>query len=95
MIINTSIEKNMEEVRHYPDQNRFIVECEGAEAVLHYKLSNLLTGSTAIDFNSTFVPSACRGKGVAEKLVRTGIKWANEQGYELHASCWYAAKFIR
>jgi len=85
----------MEEAHHYPDQNRFILGCEGAEAVLHYRLSSSQTGSTAIDFNSTFVPPEFRGKGLAEKLVRTGIKWAKEQGYELHASCWYAAKFIR
>jgi predicted GNAT family acetyltransferase len=85
----------MEDVSHYPDQNRFVLEYEGAQAVLQYNLSSSQQGITAIDFNSTFVPPAFRGKGLAEKLVRTGIKWAKEQGYELHASCWYAAKFIR
>ncbi len=85
----------MEDVRHYPDQHRFVLECEGAQAILQYNLSNSQQGTTAIDFNSTFVPPEFRGKGLAEKLVRTGIKWAKEQGYELQASCWYAAKFIR
>lgn len=85
----------MEDVRHHPDQNRFVLEYEGAQAVLQYHLSSSQQGVTAIDFNSTFVPPAFRGKGLAEKLVRTGIKWAKEQGYELHASCWYADKFIR
>jgi predicted GNAT family acetyltransferase len=84
----------MENLHHYPDQNRFILEYEGAQAFLEYRIFNL-KGVTAIDFTSTFVPPECRGKGLAEKLVRAGIKWAKEQGYELHASCWYAAKFIR
>jgi predicted GNAT family acetyltransferase len=85
----------MESVRHIPEQNRFILACEGAEAVLDYVIFKQGSGATAIDFNHTFVPGPFRGKGLAEKLVRTGIKWAKEQGYELHASCWYAARFIR
>ncbi len=85
----------MEDVHHYPEQHRFVLEYEGAQAILKYSLSNSQQGGITIDFNSTFVPSEFRGKGLAEKLVRTGIKWAKEQGYELQASCWYAAKFIR
>jgi predicted GNAT family acetyltransferase len=84
----------METVQHIPEQQRFIINYQGAEAVLQYTLFNQ-SGKMNIDFNSTFVPPAFRGKGLAEKLVRAGIKWAKEQGYELHASCWYAAKFIR
>jgi len=84
----------METVRHLPDQHRFVIDYEGSEAVLQYALFNN-AGTQSIDFNSTFVPPTFRGKGLAEKLVRAGIKWAKEQGYELHASCWYAAKFIR
>lgn len=84
----------METVRHIPERHRFVIDHEGAEAVLEYTLFTA-SGKSAIDFNSTFVPPAFRGKGLAEKLVRAGIKWAKEQGYELHASCWYAAKFIR
>ena len=84
----------MSDVQHLPEQNQFIIAHEGDEAVLAYRL--FINGEkSAIDFNSTFVPPELRGKGFAEKLVRTGITWAQEQGYELHASCWYAAKFIR
>ena len=85
----------MEIVRHITEQDCFVIECDGAQAVLHYQLSKSAAGKTAIDFDSTFVPAEFRGRGFAEKLVRTGIKWAKEQEYELHASCWYAAKFIR
>lgn len=85
----------MEAVNHLSEHNMFVIDIDGNRAELHYRLNKQVSGVTAIDFNSTFVPTAFRGKGLAEKLVRAGIKWAKEQGYELHASCWYAAKFIR
>lgn len=84
----------MTDVQHLPDEQRFVILHEGSEALLAYHVFDN-NGKAAIDFNSTFVPPEFRGKGFAEKLVRAGIKWAKEQGYELHASCWYAAKFIR
>lgn len=81
-------------VQHMPAEHRFVILHEGREALLTYRLFK--NGMQhAVDFNHTFVPPEFRGKGFAEKLVRAGIKWAQEQGYELHASCWYAAKFIR
>ena len=83
----------MSDVQHLADQQRLVIVHEGLEALLAYRVFNNGT-QQAIDFNSTFVPPEFRGKGFAEKLVRAGIKWAKEQGYELHASCWYAAKFI-
>lgn len=84
----------MSEVQHIPTEHKFVILHEGREALLAYRLFKN-GAENAIDFNSTFVPPEFRGKGFAEKLVRAGIKWAKEQGYELHASCWYAAKFIR
>lgn len=84
----------MSEVQHQPNQQRFVIHHEGAEALLAYRLFS--NGAIpAIDFTSTYVPPEFRGQGLAEKLVRTGLKWAKAQGYELHASCWYVAKFIR
>ena len=85
----------MENIQHLPREHKFVLMCEGFEAVLQYRLSQSENNITVIDFTHTFVPPEFRGKGLAEKLVRSGIKWAKEQGYELHASCWYAAKFIR
>ncbi len=84
----------MQDVQHQPEQQRFILPCDNSQAVLSYRLfSN--GGNPAIDFTSTYVPPEFRGKGLAERLVRTGLKWAESQGLELHASCWYVAKFIR
>lgn len=85
----------MSDIQHRAANHCFVLMHEGAEAVLRYQLQPVATGGMTIDFNSTYVPPEYRGKGLAEKLVRAGIAWAKAQGYELHASCWYAAKFIR
>ncbi|RYY75300.1 MAG: N-acetyltransferase [Gammaproteobacteria bacterium] len=85
----------MENVRHIPEQNRFVADYQGAQAILQYVTFKKESDTTVLDITSTYVPPEFRGKGFAEKLVRTAIAWGKEQGYELHASCWYAAKFIR
>lgn len=84
----------MTDVQHLPDEQRFVIFHENDEAVLAYRLFER-DGKTTIDFTSTYVPPAFRGKGFAEKLVRAGLKWAKQQGYEIQASCWYVEKFIR
>ena len=76
---------------HQPDQQRFILQVNGAEAVLEYRL----LPDNGIDFTRTFVPEALLGAGVAEKLVRTGIAWARDQDYDMQASCWYVTRFLR
>jgi predicted GNAT family acetyltransferase len=81
--------KKLINVIHQLQNQKFIVQKDGQEAILAYSLE-----ANQIDFYSTFVPPEFRGQGIAEKLVRTGVAWAKEQGYELHASCWYAAKFL-
>jgi predicted GNAT family acetyltransferase len=80
----------MSDIIHEINQQRFVVKKDGQEALLAYRLHN-----NEIDFYSTFVPPEFRGQGIAEKLVRTGIAWAKEQGYQMRASCWYAAKFLK
>jgi predicted GNAT family acetyltransferase len=75
---------------HQPDQYRFVSQVDGDEAVLEYRL----LPDDGIDFTRTYVPEALRGQGIAEKLVRTGVAWAREQGYEMQASCWYAKRFL-
>lgn len=77
-------------VKHLIEQQRFVIEKDGFESVLDYELDG-----NNINFTHTYVPTELRGQGLAEKIVRAGIVWAKEQGYELHASCSYAAKFIR
>lgn len=79
------------EIEHQPEQLRFIVEIDAQESRLEYQLKP----GNVIDFTHTFVPPALRGHGIAEKLVRGGLAWAREQGFEIQAGCWYVRLFLR
>ena len=78
------------QIQHQTEQQRFVLQLDGAEAVLNYALNG-----NRIDFDHTFVPPAFRGKGLAEQLVRHGLAWAKSQQYQLYASCSYVQKFLR
>lgn len=84
-------------IHHEPDTQRFTVTTGGEPAVLDYFLLEPEDGNEAItvDFTSTYVPAEYRGQGIAEALVRHGLRWANAQGFDVQASCWYVAKFLR
>ncbi|AAN53166.1 N-acetyltransferase [Shewanella oneidensis MR-1] len=77
-------------VEHQQDKQRFVIPVDRHEAVLEYRLDG-----KNIDFNRTYVPDELRGKGLAERLVRHGLKWAKAQDYEIEASCWYVQKFLK
>ena len=77
-------------IQHQTEQQRFVLQLDGAEAVLDYTVNG-----NSINFHHTFVPPAFRGKGLAEKLVRHGLAWAKQQHYQISASCWYVQKFLR
>ena len=76
---------------HQPERQRFIVQTGDGEALLEYRLLQ----DNGIDFTRIFVPEPFRGQGTAEKLARAGLGWAREQGYEIQASCWYMARFLK
>ena len=85
-------------VTHNKEKERFTLLVDGAEATLQYHLSKASTpdGSAGlVNFTHTYVPPEFRGKGLAESLVRAGLSWAKDEGYDITASCWYVQKFIR
>ncbi|GIU25025.1 N-acetyltransferase [Shewanella schlegeliana] len=85
----------MTEVIHLSDESRFVINIEGAQAVLAYEIyDGDSPNSHHCNFNNTYVPPQLRGKGLAEKLVRHGLKWAKAEGFEIEASCWYVQKFL-
>ena len=81
-------------IKHNSVLQEFYLEDSGLKAYVKYQLKTLPTGPVC-NFESTFVPNEWRGQGVAEALVRHSIHWGKENGYDLRASCWYAAKFLR
>lgn len=80
------------EVIHQAERERFIIQVGEFEALLEY---HLLPRQGAVDFHHTFVPPQIRGRGIAEKLVRTGLTWARAQQLRIEASCSYVHKFLR
>jgi predicted GNAT family acetyltransferase len=79
------------DIIHQPEHFRFIVDIDNRQSRLEYELMP----RHGINFTFTYVPEALRGQGIAEKLVRTGLAWAREEGFGIEASCWYVKRFLR
>ena len=77
-------------VRHDSAAHRYEAEVEGHLAVAEYTPE----GDRLI-FTHTFVPPELRGRGVAEKLVRTALEEARRAGKKVVPQCAYVALFIR
>jgi predicted GNAT family acetyltransferase len=89
---------NAPAITHNQQQEHFTFVIDGAEATLQYQLSKTTANNNSpasVNFTHTFVPPEFRGKGLAESLVREGLRWAKAEGYDITASCWYVQKFIR
>lgn len=85
-------------VVHQAEKNRFYITLNDTEAVLEYRLFKQASASVdpdSVDFTYTYVPQEFRGKGLAEKLVHEGLRWARGKELTIRASCWYVAKFLR
>lgn len=86
---------DLTDIRHENNHHRFVLSAGDDAAVLEYHLFEKENGARAVDFTRTWVPPAARGKGLAERLVREGLRWAKSEDLEVQASCWYVAKFLR
>ncbi len=75
--------------RHEPTRQRFVFGTPQGEAVLDYRIDG-----AQVDFTHTFVPPELRGAGVAARLVRAGLDWAEESGLKPVASCSYVAAVL-
>lgn len=71
------------DIRHDMDNNRFVARTEHGEAVLQYRREN----EDVLDYRSTVVPEPDRGQGIGERLVLHALEWAQENGFEVNASC--------
>ena len=57
------------------------------------ELAYVIDGERVV-FTHTFVPPELRGRGVAERLVRTALDWARQERKRVVPACSYVAKFI-
>jgi predicted GNAT family acetyltransferase len=77
--------------RHEPENHRFVVDLDRDEATLEYRQA----GAKTLDYRSTFVPVAHRGRGVGERLVRDALDYAREKGLSVIPSCSFVQAFVK
>ncbi len=77
-------------VRNNPGESRFETTVDGYLCVAEYVLRD-----GEMTFTHTFVPPELRGRGIAEKLVRTALDHARQERYRVVPACSYVATFIR
>ena len=77
-------------IRHNAAASRFETELGGQLAVADYMLDD-----GRMIFTHTFVPPELRGHGIAEKLVRAGLAFAQAEGRRVVPQCSYVEVFIR
>jgi len=77
-------------IRHDQAAHRFETTVDGYNSVLEYDVD----GERAV-FTHTFVPPELRGRGIAEKLVRAGLAWAQGEGKRVVPACSYVDIFIQ
>lgn len=78
------------DVTHDEAGHMFVLAAEGGSATLSYAPVN----ETTVDFQSTYVPHALRGRGVGARLVLVALDWAKERGLRVVPSCWFVSDVI-
>ena len=76
-------------VRHNAAANRYEAEVEGHLAVAEY-----VRDRGRVIFTHTFVPPELRGRGIAEKIVRTALDETGRAGFKIVPQCSFVARFI-
>jgi uncharacterized protein len=77
-------------IQHNLPAHRFEAQVDGRMSVADYVLDD-----RRIVFTHTFVPPELRGRGIAEKLVRAGLAFAEAEGRRVIPQCSYVDVFIR
>jgi len=79
------------DIRHDPDARRYTAEVDGHTATLDY---HTLDAGT-VDFASTYVPEALRGRRVGTRLVLHALADAGRRGWRVRASCWFVPVVVQ
>jgi predicted GNAT family acetyltransferase len=71
------------------------VSTEGVElGHLEYRVVDD-SGRKTVDFYHTFTRTEAQGKGIAAKMVETGLNWAKDQHMIIVPSCSYVASYLK
>ncbi|MEM9990707.1 MAG: GNAT family N-acetyltransferase [Bacteroidota bacterium] len=90
----SKINVNELDIQHDTGNGRIYFEQKDAEnAALQYELDTT-SGSTVINFTSTFVPEAVQEMGIGTRLVEEGMRLADKEGYKVKASCPFVKNYM-
>ena len=78
------------EIRHEPEQHRFIAQVGEQYGVLDYGL----VGDKTLDYRHTFVPHLLRGRGIATELVVYALDYAKQNNLAVIPTCPFVAEVI-
>lgn len=78
------------EVIHDIEKQKFYVVIDELESHLEYvRMNNIL------NLNHTYVPNALRGRGIAGKIVKAALTFAEQNNLKIIPSCSYVAAYIQ
>lgn len=78
------------EIIHDADKQKFYVIFDDLESHLEYVRSH-----EVLNLNHTYVPNELRGKGIAGKLVKVALTYAEENNLKIIPSCSYVADYVQ
>ncbi len=77
-------------IEHNEEKQLFFSEIDGETAYLSYQKID----DETLDYVSTYVPDELRGHGLAGRLARTALDYADAHNYGVRPSCSFVAKFM-
>lgn len=78
------------QVEHDTAASRFVTSVPEGIATLRYRMQT----PRLMDIESTFVPSAARGRGIGAALVARALDHARAEGFRVIPSCWYVRTWV-
>ncbi|MBC7920282.1 MAG: N-acetyltransferase [Ferruginibacter sp.] len=79
-------------VTHNPADQAFGAKVDGQE--IDAELAYSLPAPRVMDFTHTYVSEELRGQGIAEEMIRYGLDYARENGYQVVATCPMVAHYL-
>ena len=77
------------EIEHRVKEQRFVASTPNGEASLDYAVRD-----GDMDLQSTYVPPAARGRGIAAALVAAAVGHARSNGWRIIPTCWYVGRWL-
>lgn len=78
-------------ITHDKEKRIFYTLIDGKESFLRYSMYR----ENVMDFLTTYVPPALRGKGIAAVLVEEGFKFARENNFYILPTCSYVDIYLQ